>query len=383
MAHPHFVSVPRPVIPAVYPSAGGRYTSLDEYLLALSDATIGGQSMGCPPLANPINTMLESRLALLEKAEKAVAVNNGMAAIAATFLEFVHYGEYVVAHHIVSGLSEILLAEYLPTFGIRVERADFKDMEAVRKAINSQTKVVFLEVPSQPFLEIFDIASFADLAHKVGALLVVDHSLASPALLQPLTLGADMVVGSLSHYLTGSNDSHIGYIAGTREHVAEVANYAWVMGHNLNSRHASALLHNLPTFELRMARHCQNGMEIARFLHAHPKIQRLSYPGLHAHPDYDLARKQMKHFGGTVTCWLKSDMDGVMRFLNNLRVCYISPNFGDLFTSLEHTSSMGYLGVSPKKKTSLGISENLVRLSAGFDEADTVLRDLDQSLRKM
>lgn len=383
MAHPNFVSVPRPVIPAVYPSAGDRYTSFDEYLLALKDAAVGGQSMGYPPLANPLNTVLESRLATLEKAEKAVAVNSGMAAIATTLLAFVHYGEYVVAHRVVSGIAEILLCEYLPTLGIRVERVDFKDFEAVRKAVGSQTKAVFLEFPSHPFLELFDIAAVAELCHKNGALLVVDHSLASPALVQPLALGADLVVGSLSHYLTGSNDSSIGYVAGTREHVIEVANYAWVMGHHLNSRHASALLHNLSTFQLRMHRHCQNGMEIAHFLATHPKIRATAYPGLRSHADYGLAHKHMSHFGGTVTFWLKTDMAGVSRFLNNLRVCYISPSFGDLFTSLEHPSSMAYLAVSPKKKSAIGINENMVRLSAGFDDVDTVLRDLDQALRKI
>jgi methionine-gamma-lyase len=377
------VGIPRPIIPAIYPNAGTHYNSLDEYFLAIGDAAVGGQSLGYPPLGNPINTMLETKLALLEKAEKAVLVSNGMAAIATAILAFVHYGEQVLAPLNLHGVIEILLSEYLPNFGIRANRIGFGDLEALKRCVTPQTKVIFLEIPATPFLEIFDIRACAEIAHRTGAILIVDHSLASPALIQPIKLGADMVVGSMTTYLGGGNDAPLGYIAGAREHILEAANYAWVLGHSMNHRSATVVLHNLSTFSLRMTRHCQNAWAVANFLASHRKVSKVLYPGLSSHPDHQLAKREMSLFGGTISFWLKGDMQGTIRFLNSLRVCYLGYQLGDPTTSIEHPSSMTYLGVSQKKKAEMGIESNFLRISVGLEDVDPVLRDLDQALRNV
>lgn len=381
--HHHLGGVIAETSSAINCANGRYYCSFDEYLEKLTDAAVANQSLPSPPVMTPISTLLETRVALLEKAEKAVVMASGMAAITASILAVAHFGNHIIAHTHVHGTTEILLTEYLPALGIRVSRVNFKDEESLRQTMTAQTKLLFIEMPSNPFLEVLDIPIYARLAHENGAILVVDHSLASPVLINPLSLGADLVVGSSTAYLGGQGHNLFGYVAGAREAVLEVANYSWVFGATLPQRQSAFVLQNLPTLSMRMEKQSQNALEVSYFLSKHAKIDKVFYPGLKSHPDYKTSKKFFSVFGGIATFRLKSDLEGTGRFLNNLRLCSLSPILGEEITSLEHPASMTYLGVSQKSKDALGVTTNLVRISVGLESVETILRDLEQALRRV
>ena len=349
-----------------------RFPSIQDYFNSVNTSI--GQGAGLQTA--PANIMLQEQFAHFEKASKTLLLNSAMAGVANTVLTFVQYGGHMVAHHNLQGYTEIFLHDYLPTFGIRLQYVDFTDYKKLKSAVTPHTKLLFAEIPAGPTLDIVDIQVCSEIARESGAVLAIDHSLSTYASIKPLELGADVSIFGHTNYL---GNLHFGYVAGSHEYISEIGNYSQILGNKANFDFSS-ILQNLPALEMRIEKHSQNAIHVARFLASHPKVSKISYPGLKQHEGYNLAKKQLKNFGGIIGFWLKANVQEIFHFLNNLQVCYISPIIGDSVTTLEYPAAMSYLGVNQGRKSSLAVTDNFLRISVGLEDVDSILRDLDQAL---
>ncbi len=368
-----------PISEVVYSANSQIYSSIEEYFQSCSNSFSGEEKFYYTRMGNPTNRMLEQKIASLENSQDALVVSSGMAALACTFFAFCNNGKHVIASKTLSADKEIFLEEYIPKFFLRVDRIDFQDLESLKSAIRPDTRIVFTEFPSTPFADIPDLEAIAQIVKEKQVLFVVDNSAVSPSCIRILDYHADIVIASASKYLSGSSDCLGGYIAGNKALLSQIESHAMMLGCILSPMDASSILKGSKTLEIRMEKHSQNAREVARFLQTHSKVSQVFYPGLEKHPD--LAKKQMRRWGGMIYFILKTDLQGSIRFLNNIRLCYLGFSFGDSMTILEHLSSMSYLGVSFARKNQIGITDSLIRISVGLENIDDILRDLDYALR--
>jgi len=330
---------------------------------------------------NPTIRSLEEKLAQLEGAEAALAFCSGMAAESALFLT--HGRKGIVCLGDAYGGTLELVAAQLPELGMRTALLLGSESDRLEAELRKGAGLVFFETPTNPGLEIFDIRAIADLAHRHGALVAVDNTFASPANQQPLALGADLVVHSATKYLGGHNDLLCGVVLGSAEQVAPIRAAVGVLGGVPDAHSAYLLLRGLKTLALRMERHNANGMRVARFLEAHPRIRRVWYPGLASHPDHAIAARTLAGFGGVVTFEVDTDLEGCMRFIDACRIPYIAPSLGGVESLIEMPVLMSFWDVEPKARQAMGITDSLVRLSCGVEDADDLIADFEQALRKV
>lgn len=332
---------------------------------------------------NPTNAMFEEKIAELEGAGRAVAFASGMAAISTAMLSLLKAGDRVVAHSKMYSASDTLFGQYLPSLGIEVDMTDLTDFGQMKKALSRPAKVLFIETPANPMVEIIDIPAAAKLARSVGCVTVVDSTWASPYLMRPLELGADLVASSSTKYLSGHDDALGGYVAGGPELMAAVDNYMLVLGGSMSPLHAFFTWRGMRTLHVRMDRHCANAMEVAKFLENHPKIMKVNYPGLKSHPQHDTAKKTMSDFSGMIAFWLKGGYDAASKLLSNVKVCNVAVSLGDACTLIEHPATMTHITVDEQRRKRLGITDNLIRLSVGLEDVRDLVRDLDRALSKI
>lgn len=331
-------------------------------------------------LSNPTTSVLEAKVAALESGEACVAAASGMGAISSALWTVAGAGKHIVADGTLYGCTFSLLNHGMTRYGVEVSFVDTSDLDAVRKALKPNTCAVYLETPANPNLKIADISAVAALAHGYNKdiKVICDNTFASPYLQRPLELGADVVVHSATKYLNGHGDVIAGFVVGSAEFCNEVRMFGLkdMTGAVMSPFNAFLIARGLKTLDIRMERHSANAMKVAEFLHDHPAIDKVYYPGLEDFEGHEIAKKQMKLYGGMMSIELKADRDAVANALNKLQLCTIAVSLGDAETLVEHAASMTHSTYTPEELKASGISEGLVRISVGLEDPDDIIADL-------
>lgn len=365
---------------AIFLTSGYVYPSADEAELAFKGDK---QRYVYSRYANPTLSMFEERLALLEGTEYCVATASGMSAVFAALASQLKAGDRVVASKALFGSCLYIVADQLPKFGIETELVDGTDYDAWARALSKPTNVVFLETPSNPCLEVIDIAKVSELAHAAGARVVVDNVFATPVLQRPIALGADIVVYSATKHIDGQGRTLGGAILTNDQAFIEDHLTPWMRhtGPALSPFNAWVLLKGLETLAVRVRQHCDNAVKVAAFLEAHPKIEKTIYPGLKSHPQHNLALAQMSGQGSSLVAFeIKGGKAASFKTLNALGIVDISNNLGDAKSLITHPGTTTHQRLSDDEKAALGISDGLVRLSVGLEDAEDLIEDLDRAL---
>ncbi len=330
---------------------------------------------------NPTVAMFEQRLALIEGAEACRGTSSGMAAVCFALMSLVRAGDHVVASRALFGSCHYIVTILLPRFGVETTLVDGTDLEQWRRALRPTTKAVFLETPSNPMLEIVDLAAVCKLAHAVGARVVVDNVFATPLLQQPIALGADIVVYSATKHIDGQGRCLGGAILGPEQYVKdELTPFLRNTGPSLSPFNAWVLLKSLETLNLRVERMCQNAATIANRLVGQRGVARVLYPFLDSHPQAALARRQMSAGGSVVSIELDGGKAGAFRFLNRLGLFDISNNLGDAKSLVTHPATTTHQRLNESERAELGITDGLVRLSIGLEDIEDLSEDLSAAL---
>ena len=347
--------------------------------------------------SNPTLRALEERLVALEtvslptanrKKIDAVVTASGMAAVSALLLTQLSKGDHVIASEVCYAGSVELFGQHLPRFGIEVSLVDTSDLEQVRSALRPNTRLIYAETPANPILRISDIAALAEIAHAIGVPLAVDSTWASPALQQPLALGADFVIHSLTKYINGHGDALGGVVIGPQKEIQQIRKEMLVhLGGALSPFNAWLILRGLVTLPLRMHQHSQSAMHVAQFLESHPKVTRVVYPGLESHPHHALAQRQMSAYSGMLTFQLKGGLGAAIALSEKIKVFHYATSLGHAHSLLFYYPSDMYFDaaayLTPGQKTSIRewTGEGIVRTSIGLESSEDLTDDLDQALR--
>lgn len=330
---------------------------------------------------NPTVRAFEERLASLEGGERCVATASGMAAILATCLGLLKSGDHIVSSRAIFGTTSILFNNYLQKFGVETSYVPQTDLDAWRKAIKPNTKILFLETPSNPLTEIADISALALIAHAHGALLVVDNCFCTPALQQPLKLGADIVIHSATKYIDGQGRCLGGAVVGSEAIVGkDVYGVVRTGGPSMSPFNAWVFLKGLETLRLRMVAHSDNALALARWLESQKKVARVFYPGLESHPQHALAKAQQKHFGGVVSFEVKGGKDAAWKLIDSTKLLSITANLGDAKSTITHPATTTHGRLTPEARQQAGISDGLVRVAVGLEDIEDIKRDLARGM---
>ena len=333
-------------------------------------------------LGNPTTGVLEKKIALLEGGEDCVAFSSGMGAISATLLSVLSSGDHIVADNTLYGCTFSLITETMPRFGIESSVIDLTDEAAFKAAMRPDTKVVYFETIANPSMKVIDIKAVAAYAHKVapGCLVIVDNTFATPLLVKPLELGADIVVHSATKYLNGHGD----VIAGFSVSRGEIANKVRMVGLKditgavLGPQEAYLILRGLKTLKVRMDAICANTLKVVEFLQQAPQVSKVFFPGLPEHPNYETAKKELKQFGGMIAFEMRS-FEESKKVLNNVKLCVLAVSLGDCETLIQHPASMTHSMCTKEEIEAAGFSDRLIRFSVGLEDADDIIADLKQA----
>lgn len=325
---------------------------------------------------NPTVRIFEERIAALEGAEQAVAASSGMAAILALVMSLCSAGDHVLVSRSVFGSTISLFDKYFKRFGVEVDYPQLSDLDAWAAACKPNTKLFFVESPSNPLAELVDIAALAELAHARGALLAVDNCFCTPALQKPLTLGADIVVHSATKYIDGQGRCLGGVVAGKSKLMQEVVGFLRTAGPTLSPFNAWVFLKGLETLQVRMRAHCASAQAIAEWLEQQPGVERVYYAGLPSHPQYELAKRQQKAFGAVVSFEVKGGKEGAWRFIDATRMISITANLGDTKTTIAHPATTSHGRLTPEARAAAGICDSLIRVAVGLEEIEDIKADL-------
>jgi len=334
-------------------------------------------------LGNPTQSALERDLAFLENGEAALAFGSGMAATTAITFSMCRPGDNIVTCHTVYGGTHAFFSEMLPRYQIEARELDFTDIEEVEASIDEKTKMLFFETPANPTMEVLDIERIAALGKKHDVIVVVDNTFATPYLQNPLDLGADIVLHSMTKYLSGHGDTVAGAVIGKEEFIKPLRfEYLKDFGGIISPFNAWLILRGIKTLAVRMDRHSENAMEIAKYLSFHPKVTKVHYPGLRTHPQHEIAKKQMRDFGGMISFELKGGKDCGKILCNSVKLSAIAVSLGDCDSLIEHPASMTHSTYSEEALAHAGIDPGLIRLSVGLESIDDLIDDLRQALLK-
>lgn len=333
-------------------------------------------------VGNPTEAILEARLASLEGGEAALAVASGMGAITSLVWSLAQSGDLIVADKTLYGCTYAYLTEGLSRFGVKVAFADFTDLDALSVALRDKPRLVLCESPANPNMRILDLAAVSELTHQAGARLIVDNTYCTPYLQRPLELGADFVVHSLTKYLGGHGDLLAGAIIGPKEDLDHVRFFGVkdMTGAVISPFDAFLVMRGLKTLAVRMDRHCQSARALADVLQAHSAVEVVHYPGLASHPQHELAKRQMKDFGGMIAFELKGGYEAGIRFMDALQLALRAVSLGDAETLVQHPASMTHITYPPEVRLEHGISDGLIRLSVGLEDIEDLEQDIVQAL---
>ncbi|WP_027624087.1 methionine gamma-lyase [Clostridium lundense] len=334
-------------------------------------------------LGNPTSSEVEEKIALLEGGEAAVAASSGMGAISSALWTALKAGDHVIASDTLYGCTFALLNHGITRFGVDVTFVDISDLEQVKNAMRPNTKVVYLETPANPTLKVTDIEAVSKIAHEVkGCMVFVDNTFSTPYIQRPLELGADVVVHSATKYLNGHGDVLAGFAIGKQDFINQVKLFGLkdMTGAVISPFDAYLVIRGMKTLEVRMQRHSENAMKVARFLESHPAVKKVYYPGLESFEYYELAKKQMRLPGAMISFELKGGVEEGRIVMNNVKLASLAVSLGDTETLIQHPASMTHSPYSPEERAEAGISDGLVRLSVGLETAEDIIEDLKGAL---
>ena len=330
---------------------------------------------------NPTVRTFEERLAALEGGERCVATASGMSAILATCMGLMRAGDHLVSSQSIFGSTTVLFDNYLGRFGIETSYVPLADLAAWEAAIRPQTKLLFLETPSNPLTELGDIAALAELAHAHGCLLVVDNCFCTPALQRPLALGADIVIHSATKYIDGQGRCVGGAVVGDAERVGtDVYGFLRTAGPSMSPFNAWVFLKGLETLELRMRAHCAAAGELAAWLEEHPAVARVHYPGLSSHPQHALAGRQQSGYGGILSFEVRGGREAAWQVIDSTRLLSITANLGDAKTTITHPATTTHGRLTPEQRLDAGITDGLIRVAVGLEDPEDIRADLARGL---
>lgn len=329
---------------------------------------------------NPTVSVFEERLAKMEGAERAVASSSGMAAIASVLLGYLQAGDHIVCSRSMFGTTVALFEKNIVKFDIGVTFVDLTDLQAWQDAVQPNTKLFFLENPSNPLSEVVDISALAEIAHRQGALLAVDNSLCTPVLQKPLQLGADLVVYSATKYIDGQGRALGGAVVGKRDLLEGAYNVLRTFGTSMSPFNAWVFLKGLETLKLRMHAHSANAQKLAEWLQQHPKVKKVYYAGLPEHKGHELIKKQQSGFGGIVAFEVHGERKEAWTVIDNTQFLSITANLGDIKTTITHPATTTHGKLSPEAKVKAGITESLIRVSVGLEDIEDIIADISRGL---
>lgn len=367
-----------PLLPPIYQNSTFRFTSAEECAEAFTNEESG---YVYTRWGNPTQQLLEQKLAVLEAGEAALATASGMGAVSTALLTALPNGGHVVAMETLYSATHHLLNEELGSLGIETTFVDATDVNEIERALRTDTKVIYLESPTNPLLKLVELGACAEVAKAHGAITMIDNTFATPCGQQPIALGIDVVVHSMTKYLSGNGAVIAGAIVGEKQFIERAKTGALRnFGAVISPFNAWLTLHGITTLPLRWTRHCENALRVAAFLETHPAVAWTRYPGLRSHPQHELAKRQMDGFGGMITLELKGGRRAGEQLVNRLQVCALAVSLGDVRTLICHPASTTHSLVPAQIRRQTGITDGLVRISVGLEDAADIIDDLGQAL---
>ncbi len=330
--------------------------------------------------SNPNVTEFTDKIAKMEGAEAGYAFATGMAAIYSTFAALLNAGDHIVSCQSVFGSTHTLFTKYFPKWNIETSYFKAGDAENVEQYIKPNTKILYLETPTNPAIEILDLEFFGQIAKKHNLIFIVDNCFATPYLQQPIKYGADIVVHSATKLIDGQGRVLGGIAVGKEDLIREIYLFARNTGPALSPFNAWVLSKSLETLSIRVEKHCENALKVAEFLESHPNVELVKYPFLKSHPNYEVAKKQMKLGGNIVAFEIKGGIEGGRNFLDKIQMCSLSANLGDTRTIVTHPASTTHSKLSDEERNEVGITAGLVRCSVGLENVEDIIADLKQAL---
>lgn len=335
-------------------------------------------------IANPTTDILEEKVALLEGGESAVAVSSGMAAIAAACMSLCKPGDNIIACNAIYGGTFALFNKHLTDFNIQcrfISPQEALDRKKIESLIDPHTRLLYMETPANPTLDIIDIKLWAEISNTAKIPLMVDNTFATPYLQKPLDLGADIIVHSMTKYLNGHGDIIGGVVVGTQNMIDLLKEkYIIHFGPSMSPFNAWLISRGIKTLAIRMDKHCDSAMAIASWLSTHPKVTEVYYPGLKTHPGHSIAKKQMKKYGGMIAFRVKGGITAGKRIMNSVELCTLAVSLGDCETLIQHPASMTHSTYTRKEREAAGITDGLIRLSVGLESVDDIIADLETAM---
>lgn len=333
--------------------------------------------------SNPNSQELVEKICVLEGADDGVAFASGMAAVYTSFAALLSSGDHIVSVRSIFGSTHTLFKKYFTKWNIETTYFDASTPEVIEEAIQPNTKIIYIETPTNPGLDILDMGYLSDIAKKHQILLVVDNCFATPYLQKPIDFGADLVIHSATKLIDGQGRVLGGLIVGRQDLITEIRSFFRNSGSALSPFNAWVLSKSIETLAVRLDRHCENALELAKHLQNHPKIIQVKYPFLPNHPQYEIAKKQMLKGGNIITFELKGGVKSGQTFLNQIEMCSLSANLGDTRTIVTHPATSTHSKLTPEERALVGISDGLIRLSIGLENIEDIKQDIDQALEKV
>lgn len=333
--------------------------------------------------SNPNSQEFIDKMCAMEGAEAGYATASGMAAVFASFMALLKSGDHLIACSSIFGSTHTVISKFLPKWGIEYSYFDVNKPESIEKLVKKNTKMMFIETPTNPGLDIVDLEFVSAICKKHNILLNVDNCFATPYLQQPIKFGADIITHSATKYLDGQGRVVGGIVLGKKELIKDIYLFCRSTGPALSPFNAWVLSKSLETLSIRMEKHCENALRLAVFLNNHPMLSgSVKYPGLTSHPHFEIAKKQMKAGGGLITFDLKGGVGQGRKFMNALKMCSLTANLGDTRTIASHPSSTTHAKLSEEERTAVGITPGLVRISVGLENLNDIMKDIEQALER-
>ena len=335
-------------------------------------------------IGNPTIAALERQIAILEKGFGGIAVSSGMAAVSTIYMAFLKTGDHIVSTDAVYGPSRGIMESYFKKFGVESTYINTANLDLIEKSIKPNTKMLYIETPTNPTMEISDLKACVEIAHKHGLVVVVDNTFSSPYLQRPIEFGVDVVFHSMTKFINGHADIVAGIIVTKNEELYKIVRPTMVgMGCNMDPHQAYLVLRGVKTLSIRMDRAQENAIKVAEYLESHPKVAWVKYPGLKSHPQYELAKKQMDGPGAMISFELKGGLNAGKVLMDNVKLALLAVSLGGIETLIQHPASMTHSKMSKEAKEKAGISDGLVRFSVGIEDLKDIIADLDQALAKI
>lgn len=365
------------------PSTGAILPPIFQTATYVLDEVGKGKGYDYTRASNPTRTVLEANLAALEGGKYGVAYASGMSAVDAV-MKFFNPGDHIVCSDDVYGGVSRLYNMILSRYGLEFTYVDTSFPDKVEKAIRKNTKMIWVETPTNPLLKVTDLNAISKICKKKKVLFGIDNTFATPCLLRPLEFGADIVLHSTTKYISGHNQIIGGAVVVNDDKMYEQLRFIQKsLGAVPSPFDCWLILLGVKTLALRMERHCSNGMKVASFLENHPKVKRVMYPGLKSHPQHTIAKAQMKGFSGMVTCELKGTIQSGIKLMNNVKLCALAESLGAVETMVTHPASMTHASVPKDVREARGLTDGIVRFSVGIENPDDILADIEQALKKV